>query len=352
MKRPRVGMDGPIVLLRRGVRALFKELPRALAADEDGTHEMRIASRRLRVGLPLLALKGDCRRVRRVRATLRALTRTAGAARDLDVCVGLFEAAASEAPTPSAPTAVLRRRLLAARRRSRLRMVEDALDVDIAGLRRSLRQLLAAGVADSAQAAERVRVLVARERERFVALMDRNAAAFDPDHLHELRRVARRLRYAADLYDALQGTPSEAPRLFKRVQDDLGLIRDAYLLGRWIESQSLRSARRGESALSEAASAEAQRAWARARAHHARFLERASSDVVSRAAALVTFRPAAAPQVARRRPSLDLQADVEPATVIEGPAAPQITETQRPDIPVTEPDLQGAPPSGRPTCAS
>ena len=59
------------------MRGVFRHLPKGLAGDEEAIHQMRIAGRRLRVALPLVARKPDGRRVKRALGVLRELTRTA-----------------------------------------------------------------------------------------------------------------------------------------------------------------------------------------------------------------------------------------------------------------------------------
>ncbi|HEX6740000.1 MAG TPA: CHAD domain-containing protein, partial [Vicinamibacteria bacterium] len=134
--------DPTTPILHERVRRLYLNLPRALAGSEEHVHQMRVAARRLRVALPLLAQKPGGRRVRRAVRVLRALTRAAGGSRDLDVAVALFDRHLSQgALTP--PARLLRRRLVAARGRARRQMAEALLDLEIAGLRRDLRVVLA-----------------------------------------------------------------------------------------------------------------------------------------------------------------------------------------------------------------
>ncbi|PYQ20034.1 MAG: hypothetical protein DMF81_19925, partial [Acidobacteria bacterium] len=78
-------------MLKDRIRALFRQLPKALTGDEESIHQMRVAGRRLRVALPLLARKPHGRRVRRARRILRQLTRAGGTSRDMDVSLSLFE---------------------------------------------------------------------------------------------------------------------------------------------------------------------------------------------------------------------------------------------------------------------
>jgi hypothetical protein len=47
------------------MRRVFKHLPKTLVGDQEAVHEMRVAARRLRVILPVLARKPAGRRVKR-----------------------------------------------------------------------------------------------------------------------------------------------------------------------------------------------------------------------------------------------------------------------------------------------
>src|SRR5512144_2053947 len=79
------------LLLEDRVKRVFRELPGAMAGQEEAVHQVRVAGRRLQVALPLLARKGKGRRVRRALKVLRQLTREVGSGRDLDVFRGLLE---------------------------------------------------------------------------------------------------------------------------------------------------------------------------------------------------------------------------------------------------------------------
>lgn len=233
------GAEGPTQLLRDRVRRVFRFLPRALNADEDALHELRIAGRRLRVALPLLATRPEGKRVRRALKIVRQLTRTAGASRDHDVMVGLLDEGLKKAPAVTPAARLLRRRLVGARARSRRRMTDGLLDLEIATLRRDLRRLVARR--GEAFFTVLVRVRRARDGEGDAAMTGLSRLeAFDPDGLHELRIVVRRLRYTAELLDALRGQKSDAPPLLKQLQDHLGAIRDRWLVAEWARAQAAR----------------------------------------------------------------------------------------------------------------
>src|SRR5512144_2623713 len=71
--------------LARRMREVFAPYPKALAGNAEAVHDLRVASRRLRVALPLLASDAGAKRARRAERLLRDLARAAGLCRALDV---------------------------------------------------------------------------------------------------------------------------------------------------------------------------------------------------------------------------------------------------------------------------
>ncbi len=286
------GIDRATPLLRERIRAVFRRMPQALAGDEEALHQMRIAARRLRVALPLLARKPEGRRVRRSLRVLRQVTRSAGASRDLDVGVALLAERRDVEATPG--WALLRRRMRAARARSRTRMADALLDLEIAGLRRHLRAVLTLR-------AEGVFVVLRRLRETRAALGTEVLAAiealgeeFDSARLHQLRIRVRRLRYLGELSDAFRGQASAASAELKAMQDQLGLIQDAFVLSAWFGRQAAAAQSRGQLDLAREARAHKAFFVEASRAHHRAFLAQGPAEAVRRAlAAMARTRSAA-----------------------------------------------------------
>jgi CHAD domain-containing protein len=275
-------VDRATPLLKAHVRALFRQLPPALAGDEEAIHQMRVAGRRLRVALPLLARKPNGRRVRRGRRILRELTRSAGTSRDLDVGVALFEERVRERGEADAERRTLRQRLRSARSRSRVRMAEALMDIDIARVRRDLRIVVS-------RRAELVFTALLRLRDardvRGTAILESLEAlgdGFDPAALHRLRIRLRRLRYAAELAEKLTGQTSEAPAFFRQLQDLLGHVRDAHVLSCWMARQAAAAVSRGQASLAAAAREEEAFFLERSHEHHRSFLALSPSATVRR----------------------------------------------------------------------
>jgi len=244
-------------LLRGRVRAFFREVPRGLAGEEEAIHQMRVMGRRLRVAMPLLALRPEGRRVRRALRLLREATRTAGVSRDLDVIAGLLATRALGVPV-AAELRLLISRLRRARRRARAGMAERLLDLDIARLRRDLRRILHLGAADAFSVLARMREQRETEGAALLSEIDGLAGRFDPVALHRLRRRIRRLRYAAELRDELRGAELGAARALKELQERLGDVHDAHVLAAWLGARAAFASAHGQPALAD--EAERQRA--------------------------------------------------------------------------------------------
>jgi CHAD domain-containing protein len=262
---------------------VFKHLPRTLVGDQEAVHQMRVAGRRLRVTLPILARKPTGRRVKRALVVLREMAQAAGRGRELDVSMELLEARLRALGTSSLEQGLLRGRLARALRRSRRRMADAMLDIEIARLRRDLRSVVKAGPADELTLLGRLR----ETRDALGGAIGKGLAAlgnrFDPEALHRLRRQARRLRYAAEVSDVLVGEDSPAPAALKDLQDRLGAIHDNHVLGDWLSRVAARATARGQAALAAETGALAEWFDEQSRSHHRALLERGPAQVVTRA---------------------------------------------------------------------
>jgi CHAD domain-containing protein len=141
-----------------------------------------------------------------------------------------------------------------------------------------------------------VRELRDREAPALLEGIEAMGRRFDAEGLHEVRRRARRLRYVAEVADALRTGEEEVPsgRPWKRLQNPLGQIHDHVLLADWLRRTEGSARERDDREL--AAEAGAQRAWAEATAHriHDELTAARPREVVLHALeAMGTSRPAA-----------------------------------------------------------
>jgi len=270
-------------LLKERIRTVFRHLPKGLAGEEEAVHQLRVAGRRLRVALPVLARKPRGRRVKRALSILRDLTRAAGLGRDLDVILALYDRRLADLEAATPEQLALRRRLRSARTRSRTRMAEALMDIEIAGVRRDLRRVVARGAEGVFTVMARLRDTRDMEGAALLAGFDEVGDRYDPVALHALRRATRRIRYAAEVSDALRGEESEAPALLKSLQDGIGALHDYHVLVAWLERQAATT--RGAQAPALAGAAREEQAFFEeaGRRLHRELLDRRPREVLGRA---------------------------------------------------------------------
>jgi CHAD domain-containing protein len=283
MTAPSPPDDRAKVLLDDRVKRVFRELPGAVAGHEEPVHQVRVAGRRLRVALPLLARKGGRRPVGRALLVLRKLTLAVGERRDMDVILGLYEDRLATFKAASAEQRALLSRLRSARARSRAHVADGVLDLDIDGLRRDLRRLLRDGASRSATVLARARALREEEGAELLRGFSHVGERYRPEALHALRRRVRRLRYAAEVEDVVRGEESRAPVLWKRLQDGIGVIHDHDVLAGWFDEQARLAEARDNALLVRAARRERRAFIGLGRLLHRALLEAKPADLALRA---------------------------------------------------------------------
>ena len=275
--------DRSTPLLKERIRTLFRHFPKALAGEEEAVHQMRVAARRLRTALPLLARKPRGRRVREALAILRDVTRAGGGSRDLDVGLSPLEARLKASGSITPELAMLRRRLRGARARSRGRMANELLDLPISRLRRRLAVAVERRGEDLFTALSRLRDVADGERTKVQEALESAGERYLPVELHRVRIRCRRLRYTAEVMDALRGQESGAPALFKQVQERLGRIHDAFVLATWMAHQATLAEARGAATLAAEARSQSGALLEESRVEHRQFLEMGPRDLLFKA---------------------------------------------------------------------
>ncbi len=224
--------------LREQVARLQSLDPQVRAAEPDSVHQMRVTIRRLRSALATFRPLFDRSVTEPVREELKWLGGVLSAARDTEVvCERLLAAVQAEPPElVLGPVAARVRTTLNTRHREAMADVRVALsDQRYFDLLETLDRLLVAPplsdrAADSAKAVLRKRTRAAWRRTRRAA--DRAAgadlAAGDRDAaLHEVRKAAKRARYAAETARPVIGKPAKSfARRMKAVQKLLGEHQD------------------------------------------------------------------------------------------------------------------------------
>jgi CHAD domain-containing protein len=219
----------PELLIRQRLNALSRALPGARDGDPALVHQARVATRRLRAALPLVA-RGH--RGRRLERDARRLTRALGAVRELDVALEMLEALAASAQAPRGALARLRQLVREERQRMFLEMCRQVGRVNVDKLRR--RASAAGKRATRRSDPQRItdaQLRAARRAVRLRQAIEDAAGIYLPDRLHEVRVAVKKLRYAMEVWQDLSGSKVTARiRTLKEAQDLLGRMHDHEVL--------------------------------------------------------------------------------------------------------------------------
>ncbi|MEP6917459.1 MAG: CHAD domain-containing protein [Acidobacteriota bacterium] len=216
------------LLLERLARALDRQLPAAIAGDDKGVHHARVASRRLREAVPVLATGLPGHHGAKARRKIRRLTCALGTVRELDVTLSILDELAHSETSFRTAVEDVRTFVVAERDGRRTEMLHRLERVDAAKLGRRLASVSAAlkeAVDEPWRKALSARLLT--RGRRLGAAIDAAGHLYDPERLHAVRVAAKKLRYGLELA-ADSGTRQAAPlvRQIKKAQDMLGRLHD------------------------------------------------------------------------------------------------------------------------------
>lgn len=230
--------DAVLAYVRAQAEALRHWDPQVRRGGADAVHQMRVACRRMRSALQTFPDVVDRDRTRALTDELRWLAGELGAARDLEVLRDRFSALSASlprelviGPVDARLTAFFAEREAGAHRAA-LTALDGARYLD---LLRDVDALLAEP-AWTTRAGRRASALLprtlarARRRvERHVAAATREGPGPERDvEMHEARKAAKRLRYAAEAAAPALGRPAAAlARDVEEVQEVLGDRQDA-----------------------------------------------------------------------------------------------------------------------------
>jgi CHAD domain-containing protein len=243
--RPARAADVVAYVIGRGLQALLDQDYRLRLAgtsgpDVESVHQARVATRRLRSDLRGLADVLDPVWARHVSDDLHWLGSALGALRDLDVVVARLERARpvgdDDALEPLLHLAANERRVAALELGG---VLGDPRYMDLLDRLHAATQSppLVAGEAEPGRA------VVTRVVARHYAQLEQRAARLDrrPDDrsLHRLRIEAKRVRYAAEVAEAVLGRPARrTARRAKALQTVLGEVHDAAMASEWLRQQA------------------------------------------------------------------------------------------------------------------
>lgn len=218
------------VLLRRNLRRMLAA-ERGVRADKEieAVHALRVATRRLRAAMRLLAPVGPGGALRRHSKEAGRLARAAGEVRDRDVLLADLAARGAGLPEQLQASVEALRAALAAERKEAHRRLVGRLDGD--EHRRFLRSFAATMVdAEGWDDGPRVRDVGGSTIWRHYEALrshDRGGLPADDAELHEMRIDGKRLRYVLELFaDSLGPRADEAVAPLAAFQDHLGGLND------------------------------------------------------------------------------------------------------------------------------
>jgi CHAD domain-containing protein len=235
-------------LLERRTHALKRHLPRAIAGDDVAVHQARVASRRLREAVPILASDLHGSKAGKARRKVRRLTQALGTVRELDVTLRIIDELAARQGVPKAALAEVRAHVMAEREERRRVMHERVDAVNLPKLQRRLASVHTAvseaGPGHAWRAALGARLLTrARRLDRAI---DHAGQIYAPEALHAVRIAAKKLRYALEVaHESRAGACAAELRTIKRVQDTLGRLHDLQVLQHHVAEVAARPVPRG-----------------------------------------------------------------------------------------------------------
>ncbi|RPI56921.1 MAG: CHAD domain-containing protein [Acidobacteria bacterium] len=228
-------------LWQKRLNELSAVWPDFMSGRTTGLHKTRVASRRIREALPIVAVAAPPDKVKKLDKRMRSLTRTLGPIRELDVELALLEDRAASDGSSGRALEIVRREI-ASRRQALRKELED--DAPISDLKKLLKKLerVAGGKGTKPRghkAARRIEVewrgvlaaRLMRRAKRVGAALEDAGPLYAPDRLHAVRISTKKLRYALEIArDA--GAAGVAPllKVLKRHQERLGHLHDLQML--------------------------------------------------------------------------------------------------------------------------
>lgn len=231
------------VAIAEGARQLQAHDPAIrLAGEAEDIHKARVATRRLRSDLKTLGRFCDGFRIDGLRRELAWLGDVLGHVRDADVLRVNLEARAAALPDVD-PTALagLQLRLTSERSQALATLLDVMRSSRYAGLLADLTRLAAEpplrpDVDCDAPSVPAARAVTRQAFRRVRDRVEQLPAGAPTEELHEVRKAAKRARYAAELVAPVAGgrTDALAERLTD-LQDALGATQDAVVAVCWLQ---------------------------------------------------------------------------------------------------------------------
>jgi CHAD domain-containing protein len=231
-------------LWRKRLNEFSAVWPEFLTGHTAGLHKTRVASRRIREALPIVGATASPAKVKKLNKRMRAITRSLGPIRELDVELSMLEGKSGADGVAGRAIEMVRRDV--ASRRQALRD-ELAKHAPVGDLKKLLKKLERVGKreegkgkksrkhgADAKFEARWRGVLATRLMQRakgMAAALENAGPVYAPERLHEVRISTKKLRYALEIAREA-GVTAALPlvRILKRHQERLGKLHDLQML--------------------------------------------------------------------------------------------------------------------------
>jgi CHAD domain-containing protein len=231
-------------LWRKRLNELSAVWPDFISGRVSGLHKTRVASRRIREALPIVGATASPAKVKKLNKKMRALTRSLGPIRELDVELTILEDKSRAEGVPGRAIEMVRREV-ASRRQALQNELKD--HAPVGDLKKLLKKLERVGKreedkgkkggrqhADAKFEAQWRGVLATRlmRRAKSVAMaLEHAGPLYVPERIHDVRISTKKLRYALEIArDAGVTAASPLVRILKRHQERLGALHDLQML--------------------------------------------------------------------------------------------------------------------------
>jgi CHAD domain-containing protein len=237
-------------LWRKRLNELRTVWPDFVSGRTDGLHKTRVASRRIREALPIVGASASPAKVKKLSRKMRALTRSLGPIRELDVELDILDDKSKADDVPGRAIELVRREVAARRQVLRSELADHAPVRDLKKLLRKLEKVSTSGKAgqraegkgkkgkghraESTVEAQWRGVLATRLMRRVKGLamaLEEVGPVYVPERLHAVRIATKKLRYALEIArDAKIAAAPPVVRVLKRHQERLGHLHDLQML--------------------------------------------------------------------------------------------------------------------------
>ena len=231
-------------LWRKRLNELSAVWPDFVSGRPGGLHKTRVASRRIREALPIVAVTAPPAKVKKLSKKMRALTRCLGPIRELDVELDMLENKSKTDGVPGRAIEMVRREAAARRQVLRSELADNA---PVDDLKKLLRKLERVGKRDERRGKKEkgkraesrfeaqwrgvLATRLMRRAKSVAAALEDAGPLYVPERIHDVRISSKKLRYALEIArDAGVTAATPLVRVLKRHQERLGDLHDLQML--------------------------------------------------------------------------------------------------------------------------